>query len=350
MKNKFLIYLLVLISIFIFVSPVNAETSSWKAVNYSNPEVIQEQALTVDQVNDLTKEIWSEILSKQKEVVFGYRAIDSSGKDITFEKAQNFSILVEGLNETKDVIFKEDVKNNEEENVVVDYGLYFDGVDDYVELNSLARSMSGNFSGTISLWFKADSSVSSFDRALYTVFQPDHNPLSVHLGDSRDITGNQAVAFTDDNGGSSHLTIQGYWGGSNSQLYDDNWHHLSFVVGSNFNKIYLDGVLVSLSYHLGSSSSGNFLWRNNTTRMNLGRYFSWNNYDGHYFKGFMKEIQFWDYPLSQTEIVNNMSKELEGNEVGLVGYYPANEVSGDILTDKTGNYNGNISGAQFIAQ
>jgi hypothetical protein len=348
LNKRSFVYVLIFLTLFNFINPVNAQ--KWEAVNYSNPEVIQEQALTVDQINSLTKDMWNEFLNSKKEVSFGYRAVDSSGKDITYEKTQNLSILVEGLNGTENVVFKEELQNNEKENVVADYGLYFDGVDDYVELNSLAQSMSGNLSGTISLWFKAESSVSSFDRALYTVFQPDHNPLSVHLGDSRDITGNQAVAFTDDNGGSSHLTINGYWGSSNSQLYDDNWHHLSFVVGSNFNKIYLDGVLVSLSYNIGSSSSGNFLWRSNTTQMNLGRFFSWNNYEGHYFKGFMKEIQIWDYPLSETEVVNNMDKELEGNEVGLIGYYPANEVSGDILTDKTGNYSGNISGAQFIAQ
>lgn len=64
-----------------------------------------------------------------------------------------------------------------------------------------------------------------------------------------------------------------------------------------------------------------------------------------FFAGKLDEIRIWNRALSQTEIRNNMNKQLTGSEPGLVAYYQMNEgengtcEDGKDVCDKSGNGN-----------
>ena len=95
-KNKVLIFLLIVLAGVIFVSPVNAETSNWKAVNYSNPDLIIEDSLSVEEFNQLSKNDWLKLLENKEEISFAFRAIDSTGNDITSQVDSELNIIVNG--------------------------------------------------------------------------------------------------------------------------------------------------------------------------------------------------------------------------------------------------------------
>ena len=62
---------------------------------------------------------------------------------------------------------------------------------------------------------------------------------------------------------------------------------------------------------------------------------AWNQ---RWFKGAVNDIRLWDRALSEAEIRANMGKPLSGTEPGLIGYWPANEGSGNTLNDRTSHH------------
>jgi hypothetical protein len=58
------------------------------------------------------------------------------------------------------------------------------------------------------------------------------------------------------------------------------------------------------------------------------------------FVGMMDEVRIWEDARTETEILNNMNRELTGSEEGLVAYYMFNEGAGQIAYDATGNNDG----------
>jgi arylsulfatase A-like enzyme len=68
----------------------------------------------------------------------------------------------------------------------------------------------------------------------------------------------------------------------------------------------------------------------------------------YFFAGQIAEVQVWNRVRSQEEIKKSMNYRLVGDEAGLVGYWPLNEGSGTIATDKTSSgKNGQIHGATW---
>ena len=64
-----------------------------------------------------------------------------------------------------------------------------------------------------------------------------------------------------------------------------------------------------------------------------------------WFQGSIDEVCLWNRSLTQTEIQNNMSHHLAGNETGLIGYWTFNETNGSTVTDKSPNrFNGTLQG------
>jgi hypothetical protein len=59
----------------------------------------------------------------------------------------------------------------------------------------------------------------------------------------------------------------------------------------------------------------------------------------YYFNGYLDEVRVWSTARTQTEIQDNMNRELNGSESGLLLYYNMNEGSGSLVSDKTSNDN-----------
>ncbi|MHC5720831.1 MAG: hypothetical protein ACYTX0_54625, partial [Nostoc sp.] len=64
-----------------------------------------------------------------------------------------------------------------------------------------------------------------------------------------------------------------------------------------------------------------------------------------YYQGKLAEFQLWSRARTQAEIQQDMHRRLNGDEPGLVSYWPLNEGAGAIALDQTDNANhGTIHG------
>ena len=99
----------------------------------------------------------------------------------------------------------------------------------------------------------------------------------------------------------------------------DTWNHFSIVYNGSSIKFYLNGV-ESWSNPL----SGNL--QNGTYDLSIG-YFPHTNLNtyGYFFEGGIDEISLWNTALSSSQVQVFASRELVGNEQGLVGYWNFNE-------------------------
>ncbi|MGK2863145.1 MAG: LamG-like jellyroll fold domain-containing protein [Chitinophagaceae bacterium] len=161
-----------------------------------------------------------------------------------------------------------------------------------------------------------------------------------------------------DNGWSSvilYFHIAGGWRTLSApypSLY--TWHHLAATYDGASIKLYINGVLAASQAQTGTITA-------NSNVLGLG------NQTGYaeYFGGYTDEMRIWNVARTQTEIQNNMDKELNPvTQTGLVSYYTNNQGinngtnTGLIkLIDQKGNNNGTLSNfalssssSNFVAQ
>jgi hypothetical protein len=198
----------------------------------------------------------------------------------------------------------------------------FDGVDDYVETNDIDLSSSNGL--TISMWFNSDGF--------------GGNQTLVRNGGNWD----WILDFRDTNirwlvriGGETwnELSLP-------NTVSNDTWTHIAAVYEYNTQSIYINGEL------LGSQT--------NSYPTDFVDQFNENTFIGsccgpdETFSGDIDELSLWTRSLTQSEIQENMSTTLIGNEEDLVAYYNFNEGEGSTLTDLSSNgNNGTINGATW---
>jgi hypothetical protein len=125
------------------------------------------------------------------------------------------------------------------------------------------------------------------------------------------------------------------WGNS-STIHDENWHHIALTWSRNGNfTSYVDGVQSGQR----ATAANVYLPSMNTTNY-LGSYQG----TGEFISGQLDEVRIWNVVRTASEISDNKSKELIGNETGLVAYYKMNAGSGTVLADHTSHaYNGTLT-------
>ena len=104
----------------------------------------------------------------------------------------------------------------------------------------------------------------------------------------------------------------------------NTWHHIAVVCGAGGMKIYVDGMLYDDDDYRGGLNQaygGNYY---------LGKS-NWPN--DKLFAGLMAEFRVWNDQRSQSEIRRTMKVALNGNEEGLIGYWPMNEIDNGVLPD-----------------
>jgi len=118
---------------------------------------------------------------------------------------------------------------------------------------------------------------------------------------------------------------------SNVVFNINEWYHLAFVYDGSKFRVYIDGELDKEA----DASYGTFM-------LNKDAIFSVNGETG-YFNSDMKirEVRFWDCPVSQTQIRENMYA-IDPQTEGLQGYWKMNEGSGASLHDATEHGNNGI--------
>ena len=218
--------------------------------------------------------------------------------------------------------------------------LYFDGINDYVNLNSLATTMSGSTTFTIEFWIKADKNdqTSSIRSSLFAINPntSNGNGLLIILGG--DFTNEGKLMIYDENTSGTAAEIK-----STQSIGDDICHHIAYSRNGNTGSAYIDGILVgqhTTSYIITPSDliSIGQEWDDLTTTPLSSQFYN----------GEIDDFRVWGEARTITQIQNNMNNELIGNEPNLIAYYNFNQgVAGannsgiNTLTDSSPN---NISG------
>lgn len=204
--------------------------------------------------------------------------------------------------------------------------LSFDGVDDLVELPAGAMNGLANF--TFECRARLDDKGTQSN--LY------HSILSGYGGALADneILFMPTGAFTLEINDTIYMKQLSY----NNRYTPRNefWHHYAFVRNGSVLTIYKDGDQTTTwngcpSGNLSIMDSG--LWLGNDQDTLSG---TWQEADA--LQGELDVIRIWNTVRSQTDIQNNMSIPLQGNETGLIAYYPLDETEGHIAYDGSSNH------------
>ncbi|MEQ8548060.1 MAG: LamG-like jellyroll fold domain-containing protein [Cyclobacteriaceae bacterium] len=199
----------------------------------------------------------------------------------------------------------------------------FDG-NDYVVTQDI--TISGAY--TIEMWFKT-----TVKNVYMAVISPSANTGNNFNLLATSTTGQ--VRFV-------HRVPPGIAGGvelRSTEIYTDgNWHHVAGVFdGVNTAKLYVDGVEVA--QNTSAASNPGYL-----LKMSLGKNFP--SASGIYTGG-LDEVRIWDN--AKTEFSDRFAS-LQGDESGLLLYYPFDENTGTTVIDRSANtINATITGATFVA-
>jgi hypothetical protein len=192
--------------------------------------------------------------------------------------------------------------------------LYFDGVDDYVDLSQSINDLSNLDQGTIAFWFKYNSILDS---------QPIMPILHFGIDDETDQSNMFIIEIghggTESNGltlDSSNKKLYVTWikdnqepflcFDTNENLAENTWHHFAVTVGPDGNTGYLNGVeLDSRDYNFGTSSDQSFFSSipvQKQLTLGLGRTHHEISPEFINFKGYLDDVRIYNQPLSVLEI------------------------------------------------
>lgn len=125
--------------------------------------------------------------------------------------------------------------------------------------------------------------------------------------------------------------------------YVGQWHHVAGVYSADSASLYIDGVLKATTVHANGPLPAN----NGELYFGAGLPASDNS---EFFGGKMDEIQLWNYPRTESQILADMNKSYVGTKPGLVGYWRLNEGSGQTAGDSSGMGNDGVVGASSISE
>ena len=175
-----------------------------------------------------------------------------------------------------------------------DYGLTFDGVNDYVETSAGEIPTSGNF--TVEFWAQCPTAPNS------------HREIISQCG-----SGN---AFYIGTNPSNNIRLGDTWSNPNPAvpMPIGGWHHFALAKSSTNTLFYLDGVLKS---DRGSAISNPAP----STGLRFGRQYG--SLDGEYWPGSIADVRIWNRALAATEL----QQPLLGTEANLVAWWQFNEAA-----------------------
>lgn len=196
--------------------------------------------------------------------------------------------------------------------------LYFDGVNDYVDIPSF-KDIGGLTKGTIAFWFDYESLLDT--QTLMPIFyigmdneKDEDNLFIIEIGhfDDSYITSKDAPPELSPSNKKLYVTwvkdnLEPYLCyDSNVNLAENKWHHFAVVVDENGNTGYLNGVeITNRHYNFGKSSDKSFLDDvSNKEKLMLGYGRSSHQVwpDFVYYKGSLDDFRIYDKALTADEI------------------------------------------------
>jgi len=193
------------------------------------------------------------------------------------------------------------------------YALLFDGIDDFV-------STALNVSPTL-------LPVTTWEAWVFPTCVPSDSAQVILRGADRGVSIEPAVNDTSKFG---VLTGTGVW--QPVAVTAQQWQHIAVVYTQDNILFYKNGE----EFSFGSAPTD----LGSTDKLKFGRVPA-----GFPFQGCLDEIRVWDVARTQSEIQDNLTQLLPGNESGLAGYWRLDDGSGDTATDLTGNGHPGLLGA-----
>ncbi len=197
--------------------------------------------------------------------------------------------------------------------------LEFDGNNDFVDCGTLPASISDI---TVEMWVKptVDGAYNQY------LFGEWGEPYRAQFTYNMNVGDDYKISFY--NPGTTNTLDAGKRITAQTSLNDGKWHHVACVDSADVKYIRIDGVKEAsgtansavydgMISHIGGSNQG--------TNDN--------------FNGQIDEVRIWDHARSQTEIIQNMNRQLTGNEDGLIAYYNFNNDLLGTLQDFSPNAN-----------
>lgn len=200
----------------------------------------------------------------------------------------------------------------------------FNGTSQYLESNGIG-SFNAEQNFTIEFWFKTASSanMTMFSNGKGDGTDDNENGWSVNLEDGKIVIENNGESITS----------------AGLNLADNQWHQLALAVNRVTNtQLFIDGELnasVSSDLFSGFANDKFYFGRRSWKENNILQ-------SDQYFSGLIDEFRLWRTNRSQSEIELNQFNKLNGDELGLVLYYPfeAYITQAGILVSQNNNASG----------
>ncbi|MBX2977284.1 MAG: T9SS type A sorting domain-containing protein [Ignavibacteriaceae bacterium] len=191
--------------------------------------------------------------------------------------------------------------------------LDFDGSNDYVDFTT--DPSYNNTAITIEAWIKPV--FNNEEKPIVTWYSAYNNVIEFRRGSGR-------LEFGMNDG--SFGAVAG-----NTTITSGNWTYVAMTKEGNNVKLYVNGVL---------DGSGTLTKTNAPSQFYIGYLPHYNPY----FTGQIDEVRIWHEVRSESQIRENMMRNLIGNETNLVAYYRFDHYDGTTLYDMTANgYNGTLT-------
>ncbi|MFC1620993.1 DUF2341 domain-containing protein, partial [Candidatus Omnitrophota bacterium] len=208
-------------------------------------------------------------------------------------------------------------------------GLSFDGTDDYAKADDTA-ALSPTTAVTVEAWFFVDATPGDAGKSTshFGMVQKDGGYSGYGNYGFRLMSDFRITAMLSHGSASGEgKTIY-----SNGGIIKNKWQHVAMTYDKNVPEynIYINGTL--------DESDDTY----SQTLLDSGDSFVIGIGDGRYFSGKIDEVRVWNVARTQTQIRENMYKELTGSESNLVAYYKLNDGSGQTVTDSAGSSDGQL--------
>ncbi|MDO8646873.1 MAG: LamG-like jellyroll fold domain-containing protein [Candidatus Diapherotrites archaeon] len=171
--------------------------------------------------------------------------------------------------------------------------LSFNGINNYVQLNA-NDSFDNLTAGTITAWVKVSSTTLGFNDWFAADSGNCTNPFELAINNGAFEVRGAASGCTP--------TFDAYIALPKRQT---NWHHLAYVVSVSGNKFYIDGVLVTPTYRVGSASTV-FFFNNASAGATKYRIGNAVNNDSLAFKGSIDNLRVYRRALTAAEVKADM--------------------------------------------
>jgi len=221
------------------------------------------------------------------------------------------------------------------------YGLSFDGANDYVNITDDASLNPGTGGLTITFWVKLDSTPGAIGTTFWDVIvgKRSVNTKGYYVGANRDQCGAGQAGMNFMLGDTSGNRVDTK--DSSYLCFDyDEWTFFAAVLDRTNNQMKIsknaDGSWIAVTPPAGSIAPQNDL--------SIGTDIGENDYWVH---GLVDEVRIWNTARTQQQIQDNMNSEIESGS-GLVARWGFNEGTGASAADSAGGNDGSVTGATWV--